>query len=137
LGPTIFITDFNLKTTIQYLFEDQRTRLRWFLKQEIPIDIQILQIEIVASVETDGRPSLHHSQFRLYIIRHIIADSYSKNNNPLLQPASKHKLVKKHSNRWIKYLFLCFLLISFGNIEVIANNINNQSLKKLIFAFYV
>ena len=79
----------NLKTTIQYLFEDQRIRLRWFLKQEIPIDIKILQIEIFASVETDGRPSLQHSQFRLYIIRNVIADSYPRNNYPLLQPVSK------------------------------------------------
>jgi len=83
------IPDSNLKTTIQYLFEDQRIRLRWFLKQEIPIDIQILQIEIVASVKTDGRPSLHHSQFRLYIIRIIIAYSYPIKYYPLLQPESK------------------------------------------------
>jgi len=83
------IPDSNLKTTIQYLFEDQRIRLRWFLKQEIPIDIKILQIEIFASVETDGRPSLQHSQFRLYIIRNVIADSYPRNNYPLLQPVSK------------------------------------------------
>jgi len=71
----ISIPDSNLQTTIQYLFEDQRTSLRWFLKQEIPIDIKILQIKIVACVETDGRPSLHHSQFLLNIIRNIIADS--------------------------------------------------------------
>ena len=74
----IFIAASNPKTTIPYLFEDQRIRLRRFLRQEIPIDIKIQQIEIVASVETDGRPSLHHSQFRLYIIRNIIADSNPK-----------------------------------------------------------
>ena len=49
-----------------------------FLEQEIPIDIKIQQIEIVARVETDGRPSLHHYQFRLYIIRNIIADPNPK-----------------------------------------------------------
>ena len=74
-------------------------------KQEIPIDIKILQIEIVACVETDGRPSLHYSQFRRYTIRNMIADSNLKNNNPLLQPASKHKLVK---NIQIDGLNICF-----------------------------
>jgi len=64
---------------------------RWFLKQEIPIDIKILQIEIVASVETDGRPSQHHSQFRLYIIRNIIADSNPKTTIPCCNP---------HQNRY-------------------------------------
>ena len=49
-------------------------------------------------------PSLHYSQY----YRRFPA----QNNNPLLQSTSKHKLVNKHSNRWIKGLFLCFLWVS-------------------------